>query len=111
MRDKPVFVVMCSLCGKAVSLEECKTDGDGRSVHERCYLDHICTLQLSNQTAPILRCPYCRVGTEFRTMLERVEGWFQCDGCGHNAMPLDPEFRCACSKCDASQSPRFPDSW
>src|SRR5215470_1499898 len=44
MRDKPVFGVMCSLCGKAVSLEECKTDRDGRSVHERCYIDHVCTL-------------------------------------------------------------------
>ena len=22
-------------------------------------------------------------------MLERVEGWFRCNSCGHNAMPLE----------------------
>src|SRR5215471_21093394 len=111
MRDKPASVPTCSLCDKPVSLEECKTDGDGRAVHERCYIDHLCILQRPNRTEPIIRCPYCRVGNEFRAMTERVEGWFQCDGCGHNAMPLDPKFRCAGSKCDASQSPRFSDSW
>jgi hypothetical protein len=46
---------------------------------------------------PIIRCPYCNVGNVFRPMLERIEGWFRCDICGHNAMPLDSEFTCACS--------------
>jgi hypothetical protein len=45
----------------------------------------------------ILRCAYCRLGNEFRPMIMRAEGWCQCEGCGHNAMPLDPEFRCTCA--------------
>jgi hypothetical protein len=59
---------------------------------------------------PIIRCLYCNLGNVFRPMVERVEGWFRCDICGHNVMPLDPEFTCACSKCDASQSHTFLDS-
>jgi hypothetical protein len=58
---------------------------------------------------PIIRCPYCRVEHEFCPMTERIERWFQCQSCGHNAMPLDPEFKCACSKCATSQSHAFPD--
>lgn len=52
---------------------------------------------------PVIRCPYCRFGDQFRTMMLRSEGWLQCESCGHNAMPLDPEFRCACLKCKGSQ--------
>jgi hypothetical protein len=65
---------------------------------------------MPNRAEPIIRCPYCSVADVFRPMAERVEGCFRCDRCGHNAMPLDPDFRCACSKCDASQSQTFPDS-
>ena len=25
-------------------------------------------------------------------MITRAEGWLQYESCGHNAMPLDPEF-------------------
>jgi hypothetical protein len=25
-------------------------------------------------------------------MTERIEGWFRCEFCGHNAMPSDSEF-------------------
>jgi hypothetical protein len=28
----------CWVCGKPVSLEECKIDEQGRAVHEQCYL-------------------------------------------------------------------------
>jgi hypothetical protein len=66
--------------------------------------------QASPGAAPIIPCPYCKVDNVFRPMIERVEGWFRCDICGHNAMPLDPEFMCACSKCDASHSHTFLDS-
>jgi len=100
-----------ALCDKPLAPEECKTDGHGKAGHAHCYIDQVCTLQMPNQLTPIIRCPYCQVGNEFLTMLERVEGWFQCDICGHNAMPLDPEFRCSCSKCAASRSPRFPALW
>lgn len=68
-------------------------------------------MQMSERTVPTIRCPYCTVGHEFRRMGERVEGWFRCDGCGHNAMPLDPDFRCTCANCTTSKSPRLPDSW
>jgi hypothetical protein len=50
------------------------------------------------------RCPYCRVGNEFRPLVTRAEGWLQCENCGHNAMPLDPEFKCTCSNCAAAQA-------
>lgn len=56
----------------------------------------------------ILRCPYCMVGGEFRPMVARIEGWFQCESCGHNAMPLDPGFQCACARCTLPLSPTLP---
>lgn len=31
----------CWLCGKAVSLETCKSDEHGRAVHEECYVADI----------------------------------------------------------------------
>jgi hypothetical protein len=42
-------------------------------------------------------------------MVMRVEGWLQCETCGHNGMPLDPEFKCTCSKCATSKPSTFPD--
>ena len=66
--------------------------------------------RMPNPAESIIRCPYCRVENEFRPMRMRAEGWSQCESCGHNEMPLDPEFRCVCSKCDVSQSHTFPHS-
>jgi hypothetical protein len=62
---------------------------------------------MPNRPEPITRCPYCRLENEFRPMAARIEGWLQCENCGHNAMPLDPEFRCTCSKCNCSPSRSF----
>ena len=28
---------LCSICFKSISLEDCRIDGDGRPVHEKCY--------------------------------------------------------------------------
>jgi hypothetical protein len=56
---------------------------------------------------PIFRCAYCRLGNEFRPMIIRAEGWLQCESCGHNAMPLDPEFRCTCANCGHTE-PTLP---
>jgi hypothetical protein len=64
---------------------------------------------MANPPEAIIRCPYCKMGTEFRPMVTRVEGWLQCESCGHNAMPLDPGFRCACERCSASQGHALPD--
>ena len=62
---------------------------------------------MPNRTEPAFQCPHCRVANEFRPMVEHMQGWFRCDRCGHNAMPLDPEFRCACSKCHASDEQKY----
>jgi len=54
---------------------------------------------------PMLRCAYCWLWNDFRPMIMRAEGWLQCESCGHNAMPLDPEFRCTCANCEGRTSP------
>jgi hypothetical protein len=59
-----------------------------------------------NGPESITRCPYCSVENDFRAMAQRTEGWLQCETCGHNAMTLDPDFRCVCSKCKTSQKYR-----
>ena len=35
--DKP-FRPACSICRKPIPIEEAKTDGDGKPVHEECYV-------------------------------------------------------------------------
>jgi hypothetical protein len=36
--SKPsAFSAKCEICGDAVSVEHCKTDEQGRAVHEKCY--------------------------------------------------------------------------
>ena len=35
---KSLPTVLCRLCGRAVELENCKTDERGRPVHEECYV-------------------------------------------------------------------------
>jgi len=32
------LLLLCGVCGRAVSLEYCKTDERGDAVHEECYL-------------------------------------------------------------------------
>jgi DNA-directed RNA polymerase subunit RPC12/RpoP len=46
-----------------------------------------------------VRCPYCVLGYEFRSMLPKPEGFFICLKCGHTVKPGDPDFRCFCQKC------------
>jgi hypothetical protein len=62
---------------------------------------------MPNRRERAIRCPHCRVGNEFHPMVEHRQGRFRCQSCGHNAMPLDPEFRCACSKCNAWKGQNF----
>jgi hypothetical protein len=33
----------CPICKQPVSLERCKTDEDGRAIHEDCYVRKICS--------------------------------------------------------------------
>lgn len=44
--DLPV----CPICHQPVKLESSKTDEDGTAVHERCYVESICS-QLHDGTA------------------------------------------------------------
>ena len=46
----------------------------------------------------VVRCPYCVLGDQFRTMLQRPE-WFICEQCGHVVLPEDPGFTCSCGRC------------
>ena len=34
---------VCPICQQPVSLERCKTDEDGRAIHEDCYVRKICS--------------------------------------------------------------------
>ena len=34
-------LISCSICGKAVVLEKCKIDEDGKAVHENCYFNKL----------------------------------------------------------------------
>jgi hypothetical protein len=42
----------CWICGRAVSLEECKIDEYGQAVHERC-----CVARLARERKPELKMP------------------------------------------------------
>jgi hypothetical protein len=41
MASAPINNVNCSICGKEVPLQDCKTDEQGRAVHEECYARRI----------------------------------------------------------------------
>jgi len=66
---------------------------------------------MTMQAEPTLRCAYCTLGDKFRPMTLRIEGWYQCDGCGHNAMPLDAEFNCECANCERRANPLVPPTY
>ncbi len=36
--EQPLF---CRICGKPVAVETTKTDGDGKAIHEACYLKKV----------------------------------------------------------------------
>lgn len=42
----------CPICKRPVSLEQCKTDEDGRAIHEGCYVRKICS-GMMNRTADL----------------------------------------------------------
>ena len=47
----------------------------------------------------VVRCPYCVLDDQFRPMVSKPEGWFNCSKCGHTTIPDKPDFRCFCQKC------------
>jgi len=47
----------------------------------------------------IVRCPYCVLGSEFRPMSPRSDGFFVCGICGHTATPVDSYAKCLCPRC------------
>ena len=42
----------CSICAIPVKLEECKTDEEGRAVHEQCYVTKLTGEGNSSQAKP-----------------------------------------------------------
>ncbi len=42
----------CWICGNRVQLEKCKTDEDGRAVHEECYTIRILLLNNNSPQNP-----------------------------------------------------------
>src|SRR5215467_5723278 len=36
-KNRNVHILFCRLCGKPVSIETAKTNGDGQAIHESCY--------------------------------------------------------------------------
>ena len=57
-------------------------------------------------TQKVVRCPYCVLGDEFRSMVAHLDGRFICNKCGHMARPADSEFKCSCPKCLDLYAPR-----
>jgi hypothetical protein len=47
----------------------------------------------------VVRCPYCRVGGEFKPMTLNPNGAFMCQKCGHLTIPDQPDFKCLCWRC------------
>jgi hypothetical protein len=43
---------ICPLCRQPVSLESCKTDEDGQAIHEKCYVENVCTHASDEKTFP-----------------------------------------------------------
>jgi len=50
-------------------------------------------------TDPVVRCPYCVVGNDFREMVAHLDGRLVCAMCGHLSKLQDRNFRCTCAKC------------
>jgi hypothetical protein len=50
-------------------------------------------------TQPVVRCPYCALGEEFRPMVAHVDGRFTCSKCGHTTSPREKFYQCRCFKC------------
>lgn len=37
-KRKSPLLLLCRICGKPVAVETAKTDGDGKAIHEDCYV-------------------------------------------------------------------------
>jgi len=48
---------------------------------------------------PVVRCPYCIVGDEFKPMAINANRRFMCAKCGHLTIPDERNFKCFCWHC------------
>ena len=50
---------------------------------------------------PVMRCPYCIEGGNFKVMIGRggLETLYICARCGHKTLPTSPLSKCTCVKC------------
>lgn len=102
-------------CVKVTLAKEWKRVTVRKPVHRVAALSHLLSglghsvfsKRMPSRTEPAIRCPHCRAGNEFCPMVEHTQGRFRCRSCGHNAVPLDPGFRCACSQCKASARQKY----
>ena len=53
----------------------------------------------ATDTTLVIRCPYCKLGTEFRPMIAFKDGRFVCRDCAHTVRPGIPEYTCTCRPC------------
>ncbi len=61
-------------------------------------------------TALTIRCPYCMVGIEFRSMIAHKDGRFVCRDCAHTVLPGEPDHGCICRTCvRLARKPLLPD--
>jgi hypothetical protein len=50
-------------------------------------------------TLMVIRCPYCRSGSECRPMIAHKDGRFVGWTCAHTVRPGEPEYKCTCRPC------------
>jgi hypothetical protein len=53
-------ITFCWICGKAVTLEQCKVDEHGLAVHEECYVARVALERHRAAQAPIASMPQPR---------------------------------------------------
>jgi len=63
--------------------------------------DQGCRLHFSTGTMPTEepRCPYCVEGVDFKKLKPKLGDLFECERCGHLALPTEPSFVCRCWHC------------
>ena len=70
--------------------------GFGYQCAEHLRMGTTCT---ATDTTLVIRCPHCKVGTEFRPMIAFKDGRFVCRDCAHTVRPGIPEYKCTCRPC------------
>jgi hypothetical protein len=46
-----LYTPLCAICGKACDLETCKSDWNGKAVHEECLIAQLASREISDPPA------------------------------------------------------------